>query len=67
MPEKWDNQIIRTGGRTMVDTIGTDDAVSLSAEELNRLFNIGIALSGEQDMDVLLESILTAAKEFCFR
>lgn len=49
----------------MVDTIGTDDAVSLSAEELNRLFNIGIALSGEQDMDVLLENILTAAKEFC--
>lgn len=49
----------------MVSDNGTDDAVSLSAEELDRLFNIGIALSAEQDMDVLLENILTAAKEFC--
>lgn len=49
-----------------MDVSGTDeDTVSLSAEELNRLFNIGIALSAEQDMDVLLENILTAAKEFC--
>ena len=45
--------------------IDEDEAVSLSADELNLLFNIGIALSAEQDMDVLLESILTAAQEFC--
>lgn len=49
----------------MVNEHGTDETVSLSAEELDRLFNIGIALSAEQDMDVLLENILTAAKEFC--
>lgn len=49
----------------MVNDNGTDESVSLTAEELDRLFNIGIALSAEQDMDVLLESILTTAKEFC--
>ncbi|MBR1777893.1 MAG: GAF domain-containing protein [Alphaproteobacteria bacterium] len=49
----------------MVSDNGEDESVSLSAEELDRLFNIGIALSAEQDMDVLLESILTAAQEFC--
>ncbi len=49
----------------MVSDLGTEETVSLSAEELNRLFNIGIALSAEQDMDVLLDSILTAAQEFC--
>ncbi len=47
----------------MVDE--TQENVSLSAEELNELFNVGIALSAEQDMDVLLESILVAAKNFC--
>ena len=45
------------------NTVG--EAVSLSAEELDRLFNIGIALSAEQDINVLLENILTTAKEFC--
>ena len=49
----------------MVNDNGADESVSLTAEELDRLFNIGIALSAEQDMDVLLESILTTAKEFC--
>ncbi|MBO4519710.1 MAG: GAF domain-containing protein [Alphaproteobacteria bacterium] len=49
----------------MVSDNGEEESVSLTAEELNRLFNIGIALSSEQDMDVLLESILTAAQEFC--
>ena len=49
----------------MVGDFEEEEAVSLSAEDLNLLFNIGIALSAEQDMDVLLESILTAAQEFC--
>lgn len=47
----------------MVET-GAEETVTLSAEELNRLFQIGIDLSAQQDMDVLLETILTAAKEF---
>ena len=50
----------------MVDDYGTEDAVSLSTEELDKLFDIGIALSAEQDMDVLLERILTTAQEFCY-
>lgn len=49
----------------MVSDYGTEEAVSLSAEELDRLFDVGIALSAEQDIDVLLERILTAAQEFC--
>lgn len=49
----------------MVSDHGAEETVSLSAEELDRLFNIGIALSSEQDMDVLLENILTTAQEFC--
>lgn len=38
--------------------------VELTNEQLNRLFEIGISLSAEQDMDVLLETILSAAREF---
>lgn len=49
----------------MASDYESDESVSLSAEDLDRLFNIGIALSAEQDMDVLLENILTTAQEFC--
>ena len=49
----------------MVSDRETEEQVSLSAKELDRLFDIGIALSSEQDMDVLLERILTTAQEFC--
>ena len=49
----------------MVNDHSAEETVSLSAEELDRLFDIGIALSAEQDMDVLLERILTTAQEFC--
>ena len=47
----------------MADT-STTDAVSLSADELNKLFQLGIDMSSEQDTEVLLEKILTAAREF---
>ena len=50
----------------MVNGYEIEDVVSLSAEELDKLFDIGIALSAEQDMDVLLERILTTAQEFCY-
>lgn len=50
----------------MISDYETEEVVSLSAEELDKLFDIGIALSAEQDMDVLLERILTTAQEFCY-
>ncbi|MBR1945393.1 MAG: GAF domain-containing protein [Alphaproteobacteria bacterium] len=49
----------------MISDREAEETVSLSAEELDRLFDIGIALSSEQDMDVLMERILTTAQEFC--
>ncbi len=48
-----------------METVGDNEMVSLSASEMHRLFEIGISLSAEQDMDVLLENILSAAKELC--
>lgn len=42
----------------------SSESVTLTAAELNRLFQIGIDMSAEQDTDVLLEKILTAAREF---
>ncbi|MGN0904212.1 MAG: HD domain-containing phosphohydrolase [Alphaproteobacteria bacterium] len=48
-----------------METVGDNEMVSLSASEMQRLFEIGISLSAEQDMDVLLENILSAAKELC--
>ncbi len=48
-----------------METVGDSQTVSLSAEELHRLFELGISLSSEQDMDVLLDNVLTAAKELC--
>ena len=48
-----------------METVGDSQTVSLSAEELHRLFELGISLSSEQDLDVLLDNVLTAAKELC--